>query len=118
MKMVLILVLSTLPAFGQGTINFQTTLNGAHAIPPNSSELTGWGSFALQPGNLFGAAVSVETVPNAVSSVGLFRATTPTDIGTHLFDLPFHTWVPGIGGEGEPSGSASIYLLDTALTLT
>jgi hypothetical protein len=117
-KTILIFAVAALPVFGQGTINFQTTLDGAHAIPPNSTGLGGWGVFALEPGNLFSAGASVVTVPNEISSVALFRATTPTEIGTHLFDLSFYSWSPGIAVEGQDSGPASVYFLNTPATLT
>jgi hypothetical protein len=118
MKTILILVLAAASAFGQGTINFQTTLDGAQAIPPNTTGLGGRGVFALEPGNVFSAGVWVGAVPNAVSSVGLFRATSRSDIGTHLFDIPFQSWDPGIVVDGQDSGPTSVYVLNTPATLT
>jgi hypothetical protein len=117
MKMILMLLLAALPAFGQGTINFQTTLDGAHAIPPNSTSLAGWGAFEVRTGNLFVAAVQVfDPVVINGTSVALFRATNPTEIGTQLFELPFYNYSPPApGGEG---GGAATYILNQTLTLT
>jgi len=93
---------TTLSAFGQGTTSFHAVIDGPHAVPPNSSTREAQdGTFTLQPNLLFSGSMGV-TIWGDVTSVAIFRSTSQSAVGTHLYDF-----TPGLisnPGPGDPGG--------------
>jgi hypothetical protein len=88
------------PVFGQGTVPFQVSLDGAHAAPPNSSTRRSLGgSFTLDSSRLFSGSVGLVD-HDGITSVSLFRSTSIDLVGTRLYDFdPGLTVAPGINGQ-------------------
>jgi hypothetical protein len=82
----------------QGTIEFHANINSLFAVPPNASARTGFGDFTLEPDGLFTGVVGIVDWSD-VSTVSIFRANGPQDIGSRLFDF-----TPGLIVLPYPSG--------------
>ena len=82
--------------FGQGTLEFRVDLDGAHAVPPNSSPRTALGLFHLEPGGIFTGSVYIGYI-EGIDSVALFRSSSVTELGTPLFTLPLTGIAPPDG---------------------
>lgn len=109
----LAIVIAAQSAFAQGTLTFQTSLDGARAVPPNASGWTAQGMFTLNPSGLFSGNVGVTNF-HIVNSVALFHATSSTEMGSRLFDF-----TPGLiempdPVSGHPRGQ--LYHISRSLT--
>jgi hypothetical protein len=73
-------------AFAQGTVSYQATLDGAHAVPANSSTWRSRGSlFTIDANRSFSGWVALED--HGITAVALFRSTSVANSGTHLYDF-------------------------------
>lgn len=105
MKKALLAFIATLvsaTALGQGTIQFLTTPDGAHAVPVHASFRISSGEFALFSDGSFSGVVGVTHFPSP-TAVSIYSSTSPTLLGTKVYDLvPGLEWVGG--HDGSPGG--------------
>lgn len=108
-----LLILSSTPAFAQGTLSFKVVLDGTHAVPPNSSTRQSMGGeFTLNPSMLFSGGVAIVDYSD-VTTVSLFRSTSTAELGTRL-----HDFTPGLFVAPGPNGEPGFQGYDLSHTLT
>jgi CHRD domain/PEP-CTERM motif len=88
---VLVLILSSLPACAQETLEFTALLSGANETVPNGSVFIGFGNFSLD-GNILSFDVSVEDTNQVV---------VPLDNGPSGLTAPFQITINGPAGAGQ-----------------
>lgn len=108
-----LLILSAIPAFAQGTFSFRVVLDGAHAVPPNSSTRQSLeGEFTINSSMLFSGGVGLIDYSD-VTTVSLFRSTSAAELGTRLYDF-----TPGLIVAPGPNGEPGFQGFDLSRTLT
>ena len=97
-----VILFMTLSSAAQGTLSYEVTADSAHAIPPHSSTRVATGTFTLDSSLLFNGKVFMEDYLD-VTSVTFFRSTSPSQVGTMLYDLT-PGGIANPGPNGEPGG--------------
>jgi hypothetical protein len=96
--------------FAQSFLEYRLTLDGQHAIPPNSSPRVATTDLLLYDYGSFGGEVFLVDYRN-ITSVSLFESTSQQQLGTHLFDFEYGGIAQGING----SPSAAVWNYSTIL---
>jgi hypothetical protein len=100
-------------SLAQGTLSFRAAPDGAHAVPPNSTQKDpAFGTFTLDVSRLFSGGVAIIDYLD-VTSVALFRSTSSLEVGARLYDF-----TPGLIIAPDPSGDPGFRDYDFTRTLT
>jgi hypothetical protein len=101
--------------FAQGTIEFGVLLDGAHAVPPNSSLTTGLGHLFLDENNHFTGLVDLPFgFSSRATSIDLYESSSASSLGSLRFNLIF--WGQRFPDIGNGDRGADDYKLDAQIT--
>ena len=114
MRALLCILLFAITSATRGATEFGIHLDGAHAIPPNNSDLKVDGLFSYNGSHLHGDVIVDDPFSSQVTSLDLFSSPSPFVPGLQIGSFHERAHVDG----SPPDPSYSLFTIDLDLTAT